>query len=188
MLEVKAKLLAAQAQAVEEERRGNKALLAAKQAEIDLLRFELHQMTSRANKLTEVARRWDGRGARGDVHVGSHAHANTHCVCISHTHAHTHTHARTRRLAAAFHDQKHRRQQAALFVQAFYAWRQRAIVERQRRQRRARAELWYTQVRVRVWVWMCVGWGWLRGEGKGRARPGVRAVGAAGSAGVEAAQ
>ncbi|KAF5839732.1 hypothetical protein DUNSADRAFT_18732 [Dunaliella salina] len=109
MLEVKAKMLAAQSQAVAEERRSNGAMISAKQAEIDLLRFELNQMTGRANKVTEVSRR----------------------------------------LAAAFDFSKHRRRQTGLFTQAFYCWRQFAILARQRKMRMARAQDWYQEVHLK---------------------------------------
>lgn len=56
-MEVKAKMMAAQTAAIEEEKRQAASRLAAKQAEIDLLRFELNQATTRGNKLSDFLKK-----------------------------------------------------------------------------------------------------------------------------------
>lgn len=57
VMEVKAKMMAAQTAAIEEEKRQAASRLAAKQAEIDLLRFELNQATTRGNKLSDFLKK-----------------------------------------------------------------------------------------------------------------------------------
>ncbi|GFH08476.1 uncharacterized protein HaLaN_03448, partial [Haematococcus lacustris] len=55
-MDIKSRMMQAQTLAVDEERRVGASKLAAKQAEIDLLRFELNQSTTRGNKQQDMLR------------------------------------------------------------------------------------------------------------------------------------
>ncbi|KAL6765167.1 hypothetical protein V8C86DRAFT_2462408 [Haematococcus lacustris] len=55
-MDIKSRMMQAQTLAVDEERRVGASKLAAKQAEIDLLRFELNQSTTRVNKQQDMLR------------------------------------------------------------------------------------------------------------------------------------